>query len=435
MSFIKKVTIFFFCFLFSIIIFFKADYLGNFGFLDYIYALKKSSYFRLLEKQLLSQYLKGDEPASKKTRIDKFYAARIEKSKKELFELRKSRILQFLEAGKLPVIDLTSSINNYNYLEYKLPKLLKQMDDLGVAILGFDAKPPDWMQTKRNYYWTFYSHDLINRYPAYFVLPTNRGNNWNWVHKEGTFMRKLSRELKTGYYDFFGEMPFLHYYTPYQCLTNKWDLEQFYVAADGDVALAAFTLARLARIPIYIHVEKEDWALERISDTIAKFPDVKVLFGHYGRILKPHKSNFKLEDYESILKKHPNLYFDLHVNIPNRKHPCYTSTWKSHIWQVDENHRQTHEIDPILKQIILKYPKRFITGYVYRFRSGDLNNVIYSKTRETHILLEQLPVEIQHDIAYRNAWFLLTNRIWQTDHKYMKIHANSTKVERTVAPF
>jgi hypothetical protein len=417
--------LFFICIPLVSILIIQKSFLGRFKPVAYTRALINSPMLRKVEYLNFVDFLYNwnQNQVSYLGRESVEIPVRLKLNREDLKIKWKARINSFLNRGVLPIVDLSNSINNFEYMDFELPKILNSMDKYGIAILAFDSKPPTSNKhTKNDYVWQYYSHSLVNRYPDRFILSTNRGNNKNWVSKDYHYIKTLFNELKTGDYSTFGELPFLHYLTPTQCLQEKYDEFEFNIEMDGEMADAVFNLARLANMPLYIHVETELEAIEKMTKMLKKYPDVKVIQGHFPRILQPLKSHFLYSDYRRILRENPNLYYDLHINEPNRRHPCFTETWKSHIWE-EINGKQVDHIDPELFSIMNEFSDRFISGFVYRFRSGDFDSVLLSKSTVMNTILSNFSPKIQHQIAYQNAWFLLTGEKWIDNSSHLKITA------------
>ena len=105
---------------------------------------------------------------------------RVKYSRSELEAQWQARLSFFLAKGVIPLIDLESTISRKQAEEDLLTsKTLAKMDDLGIALIAFDANqaPPGRGEPQGGYRWGYHMHQAVNAYPDRFILTTNAGNS------------------------------------------------------------------------------------------------------------------------------------------------------------------------------------------------------------------------------------------------------------------
>jgi hypothetical protein len=337
-------------------------------------------------------------------------------------ELWQNRIQQFLKKGVIPLIDLQSSLDSASGARY-LKKSLPTMDRLGIALIAFDGyqapkaskKKKKKKKKKKGYRWGYYVHSIVNAHPDRFILATNGGTNPNWVKgKGGTerhFIDQTEQHVRTGSYPIMGEFEFRHYLSKSQCKKGRHERDVS-VPIDGDNSRRLFQLSSETGVPFIIHHEPEDKLVAALENMLGTYPNAKVIWAHFGQIRKPHLAkSFSPDVVQRLLTTYPNLFFDLATGQPNRSYPCSKLKADTVIWDRGSK-GQTKRLHPGYRDLLAKFSDRFVVGFDYGKSRRPLSTHLKNRTANIRLILSQLPTESQHNIAYRNAWKLLTGRPW-----------------------
>ena len=74
---------------------------------------------------------------------------------------------------------------------------------------------------------------------------------------------------------------------------------------------------------------------------------------------------------------------------------------------------QSDNLKPEYKAILTEYSTRFVSAIDFGGGRPILSDFLENKAANLRLILKNLPVKAQHDIAYRNAWKLLTGQGWR----------------------
>lgn len=334
----------------------------------------------------------------------------------ELEKKWQRRVQSFLDKGIIPLIDLESSIKRKQVERY-LEDALPAMDEFGVAMIVFDGyQAPQKSERQKGYRWGYDIHHIVNAYPDRFILATNGGTNKNWLKQKNSFVDQTVAHVGSGDYPIMGEFDFRHYMSGRQCRSGRID-------RDSDISINSangrriFLLSQETGVAFVIHHEPEDRPLAELEEMLASFPKAKVIWAHFGQIRHPEKeTKFSPELARRLLSNYPNLYYDISVGHPGRSYKCDGDLLDTVIWQDDGYGSQLNTLKRKYKTILTKFSNRFVIGLDYGGGRPPLPEYIRKKVKIRRLILRDLPEEAKHNIAYRNAWKLLTGKTWKDAH-------------------
>lgn len=340
----------------------------------------------------------------------------IEYTRPALEEKWRHRIQSFIDKGVIPLIDLQSSLkrkDGENYLE----ETLGAMGDLGVALIAFDGyqgpkeKAKKKKKKQKGYRWGYYIHEVVNAHPDRFILATNGGTNKNWLKGKDSFIGQLEEHVRSGQYRIIGELDFRHYMSGGQCKRGQTDRDTD-LPLDGENGERLFRLSAETGVPFAIHLEPEDHALDALEKMLKAHPKAKVIVAHFGQIRFPEKERrFGPDLVRRLLSTYPNLYYDISTGPPGRRYKCNNKILDTVIWQRDGG-SQKGTLTPAYKAILTEFSHRFVAATDYGGGRAPLPRFLKDKVANLRLILRDLPTGAKHDIAYRNAWKLLTGKTW-----------------------
>ena len=348
--------------------------------------------------------------------FNNLFASELHFTKEQLKTKWKERILFFLDKKKLPKIDIQASITT-SQIEKYFPKVLKTYDKLGIALSSYDGyqRPKD---NSKGYRWSNYILDLTNTYPEYIIPTANGGTNKSWTQQNESFISQLEKEIQTGKYLNMGELEFRHYMSSKQC-ENKKHGRDIEIDLNSPNSRRVFALSEKSGVPFVIHLEAEDEHLDKVDKILTEFPKAKVVWAHFGQLRQPElQKNFKPETIKKLLSKHPNLYFDLAAGEPNRKYKCSGKNNNKiligdTIFWVGKPGNQKNKIKKEWKKILVEFSDRFVFATDYGGGRKPLRDHLIKKVNVFNDVIKDLPEEAKHNIAYKNAWYLITGTKWQ----------------------
>ena len=318
----------------------------------------------------------------------------------------RARVQSFLNAGRIPLIDLQSSLKR-NDGEAHLDAALDAMDELGVALIAFEGF---WNESGTGG-WGYYVHEVVNRHPDSFILATNGGNNPDWAGGGDGFIAEAETQVRSGDYPIMGEFEFRHYMSARQCKKNRTERDVT-VPMDGPNGHRLFRLSSQTGIPFLIHNEPEDEPLEALERMLRAYPRARVINAHFGQLRAPSRqTHFGPGLVRRLLETYPNLSFDLATGKPGRRYKCDPSFFDTVIWQVSGD-AQENVLDPAYAAILSDFSTRFVVGFDYGGGRQPMPRFLEAKAGNIRLILSGLPDAARHDIAYRNAWKLLTGKDW-----------------------
>lgn len=348
------------------------------------------------------------------------FAGELTVVREELESAWQARIRSLLAMGTLPLIDLETSLQQEQAEQY-IPAVFETFDTLGIVMMSADGYQRE-QDGSSGYRWSTYILDLVNRYPAYFIPTANGGTNPNWLSEKGGkpehFIDQMETAIRSGAYYSMGEFDFLHYMSSSQCQSGRTDRDSD-IALNGANGHRVFALSAETGVPFVIHLEAEDRALDALDEMLAAYPGAKVIVAHFGQIRHPEvQGRFTPQLVRSLLTRHANLFYDLSTGNPNRKYKCSgpgnnaVLVGDTVLWQGAEG-KQSDVLKPEYASILADFSDRFVFATDYGGGRPPLPEFLRERHENFMRIIRDLPEEAKHNIAYRNAWHLLTGRAWQ----------------------
>jgi predicted TIM-barrel fold metal-dependent hydrolase len=177
---------------------------------------------------------------------------------------------------------------------------------------------------------------------------------------------------------------------------------------DSAAMQVVFAISQETGLPFLLHHEAEDAFLPELERMLAKYPGAKLIWCHVGRNRNPQ--TWKLfqtaEGPRSLLKKYPNLYFDIVQSPPGAKY--HGTGYVEGVLYKFTLSRIT--IEDSWKALFEEYPDRFVIGT--DANSGRFKNYDQVIGNFRTILLPALSRQTAEKIAWKNAWRLMTGKPW-----------------------
>jgi hypothetical protein len=302
----------------------------------------------------------------------------------------KRRVRAILERGRLPIIDLQAT-----YIEglTNVPRMIELMNELDVAQIAF---APANAQTGAP------SLDLHRRYPEYFIPTTNSGEFPRWWRDPLAFVAIARKDVESGMYFFMGEHEFRHYPSPEQVQALRMDRD-ITIDINGPAGQALFALSAESGVAFQIHYEIEDRLLPALELVLERHPNARVIWCHLAMIRYPERTKRYDAGYVGgLIERFPGLHFDLAVPHPNA---IYAPSGARHSTLFSKG-----QLDDQWKELIEKYPDRFLSSSDYRPPVAD--EYPRQITLQRKLILEALNESTRHLVAYGNAWRLITGTPW-----------------------
>jgi hypothetical protein len=321
-----------------------------------------------------------------------------------------ARVQSLLDRGVVPLIDLETTLPADDGERY-LGDSLKVMDEVGLALVAFDnpQAPPDGKT--QGYRWNYYTRRLVNAHPDRFIPTTNGGFNPNWLTQKGgrpiDFIDQLETVVRAGIDVYIGELEFRHFMSDHQCKQQNWSRDVT-VPLNSPNGHRVFKLSAETGVPFGVHLEPEDEPLQQLEEMLAAYPKAKVVVAHFGQIRHPERQKrFDPELVRRLLGTYSNLYYDLSTGHPGRRYNC-TGEFDTVLWQ-----DQGGTLKPEYKAILTDFSTRFVAGTDYGGGRIPLPVFLRVRVDNLRLILRDLPENAKHNIAYRNAWKLLTGKDWR----------------------
>jgi predicted TIM-barrel fold metal-dependent hydrolase len=314
-------------------------------------------------------------------------AVSIERS--EQIKVFERKIREVLKSGTLPIID----VEYHHGGKIEMKRLLKRMDENSVALtwLGPNEKIGSDDSLRLN-----------ALYPDRFVPTTVHGDGKRWHGSDKRFLEELAKDVRSGKYFAMGEFEARHYPSS----TNDRDV---HMPVDSEAFQVVFQLSSETGVPFLLHHEAEDELLPGLERMLAKYPKAKVIWCHVGRNRNPATwKKFRTADaVRELLKKYPNLYFDLVQSKPGSKYRG-TGYVEGILYDVSLG---SVSLGAEWKKVFEEFPDRFVIGS--DINTGRFDN--YDRVMETFrtIVLQGVRKDVAEKIAFKNAWKLMSGEDWR----------------------
>ena len=308
-----------------------------------------------------------------------------------------SRIESIRDKKQIPIIDLESSFNSK---KIDPASFAENMDELGIAAMAMSAQVGRKKYFKNKTVWSNAAAKLISVDPWRYIPVTTAGIYPVWTEDANFFLEETMEAASSDNYLLLGEFEFRHYMSPRQYRRDKYERD-VEIPIDGPDAETLFKYSAKTGLSFQIHYEIEDRLLPALEKMLAKHPKAKVVWCHLAQIRYQERSKKYNPTYvESLIKKYPNLYFDLAFGSATSVYPG-SDEHHSRIWDQDSG-----GIKAAWKNLIIKYPYRFLAALDL---GGDRMNKLSQKTNKFRDFLSYFPAQTQEIIAYKAAWKLLFN--------------------------
>jgi predicted TIM-barrel fold metal-dependent hydrolase len=332
----------------------------------------------------------------------------------------KSRIQSLLDQGKLPKIDMETSLQEQQAAEH-VPGVFATMDELGVALLAADGYQAPKDGKTKGYRWSYYIRSLVNQYPDRFIPTANGGTNPNWLQEKGGkkkhFIDQMEKHVHAGVYANMGELDFRHYMSSSQCQKGRTDRDNN-IALNGENGHRLFQLAHETGVPFFIHLEPEDAPLNALEKMLGQYPKARVVVAHFGQIRHPEVQTRFTPDYaRKLFSTYLNLYYDLAAGYPNRKYKCAGPSndgkliGDTVLWEGGEGN-QSDALKAEWRAVLTDFSDRFVFASDYGGGHKSFDAFLRDKVANFERITRDLPDGAKHDMAYKNAWKLLTGSEW-----------------------
>jgi predicted TIM-barrel fold metal-dependent hydrolase len=342
---------------------------------------------------------------------------RLKYSRSEIEDKWRDRIQSFLNKGVIPLIDFLSFLPRKGSAPV-INWTKEEMDKEGVALISFAGYWAPEEPGSEDHHWDYFIHRVVNADPDRFILTTNKGSNKNWwKQKSGSpedFIDQLEQQVRRGEYPFIGQIEFRHYISNAQRRADK-AARDIDIPLNGPTGHRVFKLSADTGVPFSIHLEPENAPLDALEQMLRAYPKAKVIISHFGQIRHPDRQQrFGPKLVERLLITYPNLYFDLSTGEPGRVYRSGNQrVLDTVIWEDDNQGGQRAMLKSEYKAILSQFSNRFVTGFDYGPSNRQSAGYLKLRIANIRLILRDLPDAAKHDIGYRNAWFLLTNRAWQ----------------------
>lgn len=323
-----------------------------------------------------------------------------------------ARLRSFLDRGVIPLIDLESTLSRQQAKDDLLQaKTLAKMDELGIALIAFDAnQAPSGKNEPQGYRWGYHMHEAVNAQPDRLIPTGNAGISPNWRSQQSGMIAQTETQMRSGDYAIMGEFEFRHYVSQGECKERRFDREVD-IPVDAPNGHRLFALSAETGVPFIIHNEAEDSALDSLEKMLSAYPNARVIQAHFGQIRYPEKQKRFTPDYvRHLLTSYPNLFFDVSVGSPGRIYECQGQRLLDTVIWTKTTFSQSDVLDPAYRAIFVEFSDRFVSGMDYGGGRPPLPKFWEDRAKNLRLILRDLPEEAKHNIAYRNAWKLLTGR-------------------------
>ncbi|HAK89361.1 MAG: hypothetical protein A2X55_10615 [Nitrospirae bacterium GWB2_47_37] len=309
--------------------------------------------------------------------------------KNEQVRIFKERIKTLIKQGTIPIID----VEYHHGGKIETDRLIGRMDENGVALtwLGPNEKLGSEESIRQN-----------ELHPDRFVPTIVHGDGKLWHGSDKGFLEKLAKDARSGKYFAMGEFEARHYPSS----TNNRNV---HLPVDSEAMKVVFELSSETGMPFLLHHEAEDELLPELERMLAKYPKAKLIWCHVGRNRNPVTWNkfSKADGVRDLIKKYPNLYFDLVQSKPGSK---YHGTGYQDAIMYDVSSWGV-SLDAEWEKLFEEFPDRFVIGS--DINTGRFGN--YDRVMDTFrsIVLKELSKPTAEKIAFKNAWKLMTGKDWE----------------------
>jgi predicted TIM-barrel fold metal-dependent hydrolase len=303
------------------------------------------------------------------------------------------RLKKLLASGELPYIDIESSCNS---TRVDVDFMAKYMDRLNIGLMALSADIGKG-QFEIGVRYDNLSEKLIASYPDRFIAVGNGGQPPALVAAAGEFLDAQEAAARSGKIALLGEYEFRHYPSPRQVKRGEMERDVV-VPIDGPTGHRVFSLSERTGLAFQIHYEIENALLPPLEKMLQQYPKAKIIWCHIAQVRYIERASHYTPAYvDSLIRSFPNLYFDTAFGDSMSVYPL-SGQRHARVWAGDGN------LQPEWRDLIVANAKHFLSALDL---GGDRLNQIPEYDRNHRNFLSRLPVETQHQVAYRSAWSLL----------------------------
>lgn len=304
-----------------------------------------------------------------------------------------ARLKRILAAGNLPYIDIESSCNPN---KVDIAAVARSLDELNIGLMALSADMTKGQFSKGMRYDDL-SERLLAAYPDRFIPVGNGGQPPFITEAADEFFTAQETAAEKQPMLLLGEFEIRHYPSPRQVKRGELDRDVD-IPIDGPVGHRLFALSEKLGIPCQLHYEIEDRLLAPLESMLERYPQAKVIWCHLAQVRYSERASRYSPDYvDGLIRRFPNLYFDTAFGDASSIYPL-SHQRHARIWSTWGNLRDDW------KGLIAANPARFLAALDL---GGDRMEQIADYDRKHRDFLGRLPAEVQHQVAYRNAWKLL----------------------------
>lgn len=291
------------------------------------------------------------------------------------------RLCEVLAQGRLPIIDTEFHLTPLVTVE----DLLDLADQNDVALTWVGPAPRSGSAV---------STVLAEAFPQRFVPVTVHGQEIDWIRGSPELLAQLARDAASGRYFALGE---------FECHRNcgLWSDRYTCTPADSPQMDFVCTISERYGLPVLMHQEYEDRLLPQVERLLDRHPRAVLVWCHGGRYGSAQGAArlAQVETVASLLRRHPNLHFNL-INTLTMGGAA------PHDAIVREPGTRRVRLTPEWRDLIVAFPDRFVLDT----DASNIRIAWYSQIIGTVRagILENLPPEVAWQVAYGNAWRLMT---------------------------
>ncbi|MFS2034733.1 amidohydrolase family protein [Polaromonas sp. CT11-55] len=304
------------------------------------------------------------------------------------------RLKKILAARELPYVDIESSCNPG---KLDIDFVAGNMDRLNIGLMALSADIGQG-EFKKGVRFHTLSEKLVAAYPDRFVPVGNGGQPPALTEAPTEFMDGQEAAIAKRQIMCLGEYEFRHYPSPRQVKHGSGDDRDVSVPIDGPVGHRVFALSEKTGVAFQIHYEIEDGLLAPLEAMLAQYPKAKVVWCHLAQVRYIERATrYNAAYVDGLIRRFPNLQFDTAFGDSASVYPL-SNQRHARVWGSDGGLAREW------RDLIVAHPKRFLSALDL---GGDRMDRMVSYDQKHRYFLQQLPEEVRHQVAYRNAWSLL----------------------------
>lgn len=303
------------------------------------------------------------------------------------------RLKKILSTDAIPYIDIESSCNSS---KIDIDAIAQSMDQLNIGLMALSADIGKG-QFAKGVRFDALSQRLVASYPDRFIAIGNGGQPPMLTEAPDEFLDAQEAAAHKKQIVLFGEYEFRHYPSPRQAKRGDMDRD-VNVPIDGPAAHRLFSLSEKTGLPFQIHYEIEDELLAPLEKMLQQYPSAKVIWCHLAQIRYIERASRYTPAYvDGLLTRFPHLYVDTAFgdasSVYQLSHQRHARVWGTFGGLKDE-----------WRDLIVAHPRRFLSALDL---GQDRLDKMAEYDKKHRYFLKQLPIDTQHQVAYRNAWMLL----------------------------